>query len=1156
MKESLPTRKKKRTGFSGSLLLLTPFLLFGMVQGLLAQSDRVVITSEPGFEVVWDGNNGGFYDPEIGAFAPDNDALGAFAFGSSAFQPGGIHDIININDGFYGNSSSWIADFAADPPDPDPYIGFDFGRTVDVESVAWSRDNGDETEPFCSGTCTDRAIGTYTIQFTQVALPWVDTMETGNASTGWVTVGSVEFLPGTENVFFTSHLRHRFDISRNGEPISATGLRIKVSDPGIAMDEIEVNPPADPVPSISSFLTLESGDGYNVLWDGNEGALSGPEPGVGPFENRALASSGTSTFGSSEFDAGGVHLIANVQDGLYGNSHSWLSDFTVPDPDPFVGLNFGDMIEITNLAWGRDNGDDQEGPSNPNTDRSLGTYMIQVTQVDNPGVETEETGDVSSGWATLGTLIYKQAGTAFQPHLRHRYEVADAEGGPVLATGLRIKVSDPGMVIDEIEVNANPAFEGGLITIENEPGFTVVWDGNEGEFFDPGLGASAPDNPALASNGARAIGSGQLLGDGSIHDIDNVIDGLYGNSRSWIPGPEEEPFPGAQDDPFIGVVFAGEIQLESIAWGRDNGNSQTSPDPPEGDCCGGQLTDRSEGVYTLQFTSLPNPDGNTSETGDASSGWQTLATIEYLTSPAFSPWLRHRFDITSASGDPLLATAVRIKVSNPGIAIDEIEVNPPDETSVPQPVVIQNESGFEISWNGNQGGFSSPEPDAAAPQNLALASNGTVAFGSSELDFGTHYIANINDGLYGNSSSWIANFAGAPPDENPFVGLDFGRAVEIWGIAWGRDNGNDGERDPAGPFTDRALGLYTIQITRVPNPGVNTMETGDPTSGWVDVGSVEFNMETPGFTPHLRHRFNIESDGEPVSATGLRIKVSSNQIAIDELEVNPRESLKLNPQPGFHVAWDGNEGEFTDPSDTAVVPDNPALSSQGTIAFGSSELDFGIHFINNINDGLYGNSSSWIANFAGDPPDEDPFVGLQFSQATPINSIAWGRDNGNDVERDPAGPFTDRALGVYTLQITQVANPNLDTEETEDPETGWQTLGQIEYLGSDPSFMPYLRHRFKVSSDQGTVMASGLRIKVSSNQIAIDEIEINSGGPVTGPTLSIVKGDGRITVSWDGSGTLQSSDEVNGTWTDIVEAQSPYTEDISMADRRFFRVRE
>ena len=99
----------------------------------------------------------------------------------------GVHLITNINNGQYGNSNSWLSNFNL--PDPNPYIGIKFSGLKSVSSIAFGRDNGNTVIDACGGTCTDRSIGTYTIQYTQVVSPGTGTTETGDASTGWVTVG-------------------------------------------------------------------------------------------------------------------------------------------------------------------------------------------------------------------------------------------------------------------------------------------------------------------------------------------------------------------------------------------------------------------------------------------------------------------------------------------------------------------------------------------------------------------------------------------------------------------------------------------------------------------------------------------------------------------------------------------------------------------------------------------------------------------------------------------------------------------------------------------------------------------------------------------------------------------------------------------------------
>src|SRR5258706_13388672 len=118
---------------------------------------------------------------------------------------------------------------------------------------------------------------------------------------------------------------------------------------------------------------------FTIAWDGNNGGFNSPDVGAGPSNNVALASNGTIAFGSSEFGGGGAHLIANVNDGKYGNSHSWISDFTIPDPSPFIGLRFASPVDIVSIAWGRDNGDAvSDACGGTCKDRNVGTYTLQI----------------------------------------------------------------------------------------------------------------------------------------------------------------------------------------------------------------------------------------------------------------------------------------------------------------------------------------------------------------------------------------------------------------------------------------------------------------------------------------------------------------------------------------------------------------------------------------------------------------------------------------------------------------------------------------------------------------------------------------------------------------------------------------------------------
>lgn len=906
---------------------------------LHAASARVIITSEPGFTITWDGNNGGFSSPDVGAGPSNNIALavnGTIPFASSEY--GVVHFASHLNDGLYGNIYSWLPNLS----EPDPFVGLVFPGSTLITNIAWSRDNGLAAGDNCGGTCVDRAVGAYILQYTTVEAPDVNTTDTGDAATGWATIGTVTYAAGAEDVNFTSYLRHRFEIKQGGAAFEATALRIKTGPAGNAIDEIEVNPIPDLAPPLSSMIEITPAAGYTIVWDNNEGINSTPNsPAPAPI-NDASTSRGAVAFGSSQLDFG-VHFIPNVNDGLYGNAHSWIPDFAAnPDPKPFIGLNFGKQILLRNIAWGRDNGD-VAGDCCGGTlvDRALGVYTLQITTVPNPGAATPEScGDkASGGWVTIGTVNYKaEFAGMFTSYLRHRFDLA-RNGGPIAATGIRLFVPNNQSDIDELEVNSMEA----VISITNTADVQLVWDGNNGEFFSVAAGAPPPDNIALASNGSIPIGSSELTYEGARHFITNINDGLYGNFPSWISA-------GGLDDttdpnPWIGVIFPNEVTLTNIAWGRDNGDAI-------GDvgCPGGSCSDRTAGTYTLQYTLVSPPDLSTAESDDATAGWVTFGSVTYLGSlpPTFIPYLRHRYNIASAA--PLNATAVRIKLSSGLISIDELEVNSPIPESTPpvSSVLIAPNPGYAITWDGNDGQFFDANPGAAAPVNAALASQGSTAFGSSELGevlgLAFHRWTNVNDGLYGNSFSWIsANGIGGATDPDPWVGVRFPNLVSVTNIAWSRDNGDDVEFKGV----DRTLGTYTLQYTVISEPDATLTETEDPGTGWTTVGKIVYPANNPPlFTSHLRHRFDLSADGMPIEATAIRFKVPDGNTDIDEIEVNTLASMP-GPKLTFTVtdgalviSWPGNGDLLTATSINgpwscvgAVSSPYPVPAASGSVRF-------------------------------------------------------------------------------------------------------------------------------------------------------------------------------------------------------------------------------
>lgn len=187
-----------------------------------------------------------------------------------------------------------------------------------------------------------------------------------------------------------------------------------------------------------------------------------------------------------------------------------------------------------------------------------------------------------------------------------------------------------------------------------------------------------------------------------------------------------------------------------------------------------------------------------------------------------------------------------------------------------------------------------------AASNLALASRGAVAFAKDLLPgyAPTHTIANLNNGTYGNPSSWIGN------SQNSFCGIRLGASpVAVGGIAFGRDNTNT--------YTDRTLGTYTVQYTTDPNPSAST-----PEDRWTTIGTLNYTGPgIPHFSfPSRRHRYEFT----PVMATGVRLICPGNGIAsgacIDELELYPPP----RPDAAFDLTLEARE-VLPSPADHALV---------------------------------------------------------------------------------------------------------------------------------------------------------------------------------------------------------------------------------------------
>jgi hypothetical protein len=433
-----------------------------------------------------------------------------------------------------------------------------------------------------------------------------------------------------------------------------------------------------------------------------------------------------------------------------------------------------------------------------------------------------------------------------------------------------------------------------------------------------------------------------------------------------------------------------------------------------------------------------------------------------------------------------------------------------------------------------------------------------------------HAIAKVNDGLYGNTNSWIGGTT------NSFIGLNLGATpVAIHKVAFGRDN--------LGSFIDRTLGTYTLQYTTVTNPTAAT-----PDGSWTTIGTLQYvSAGGANFaTPSRRHLFSFN----PVAATGFRIRTdsgstsSANTICLDEIELygpgipavttlaasgvtatGATLNGTVNPGNGVTTAYfqyglDASYGSFSATntlvatnvtlSDSNLITDlfpgttyhfrlvatnragasygadqafttggsatlafaggglalleeggafAPGNLATGRTAFAQDEIGVAPHAIAKVNDGVYGNSNSWIGGSAS------TFIAMNLSP-TPltISMVAFGRDN--------LGSFTDRTLGTYTLQYTSVTNPTAAT-----PDTNWNILGVIQYAaaGATNFSYPSRRHLFAFNP----VAATGFRIKVNA-AMCLDEIELYGPGI---PVVTTLPASGSITTNATLGGTVNPS---------------------------------
>lgn len=234
--------------------------------------------------------------------------------------------------------------------------------------------------------------------------------------------------------------------------------------------------------------------------------------------------------------------------------------------------------------------------------------------------------------------------------------------------------------------------------------------------------------------------------------------------------------------------------------------------------------------------------------------------------------------------------------------------------------------------------------DEASPRNVALAAGGTRVSASGSRSSGKHKLEHINDGQYGNERSWMSDMKGAGR-----VTFELPQPVRISRIVWSRDR--------KGEFQDRLPTAYTLKA-----------------------GLTKESLTTLVDQPPLRSAVSPQRNTDrfsPVRAKRLRFTVlETNNLepCLDELEVYNAA--------GENVALAGQGAELTTSGDILVA---------------------GRHDPRFVNDGKYGNSSSWMSNETG-----QGWVQLEFPEEQEIVRVVWGRDRN--------GKFQDRLPISYRIE--------------------------------------------------------------------------------------------------------------------------------------------
>ena len=152
---------------------------------------------------------------------------------------------------------------------------------------------------------------------------------------------------------------------------------------------------------------------------------------------------------------------------------------------------------------------------------------------------------------------------------------------------------------------------------------------------------------SLSGHCTRGTGAGiaprtSIASGSNIHCWDNLNDGLYGNSNSWIPRTDGDK---------AGVVLPAPLTIVGIQLARDLGGESVV------------YGDRTDGTITVEYSATAN--GDATPWASSSSGWAYAGTI--------SGWAANTRNYYQFSA-PVVADGLRITASSAGTCVDELVI--------------------------------------------------------------------------------------------------------------------------------------------------------------------------------------------------------------------------------------------------------------------------------------------------------------------------------------------------------------------------------------------------------------------------------------------------------------------------------------------------